>query len=198
MNPITHLLAGWTVANAAGLDRRDRLLVAAAGVIPDIDGLGIAVDLITAGGDRPTDWWGTYHHALGHNAVAGAVVLALALALAHRKALAAALAAVSFHLHLLGDLIGSRGPEGYQWPIPYLAPFSEAQWVWSGQWALNAWPNFAITTLLLATTLYRAWLRGYSPVEFISSRADRSFVATLRLRFGNPQPLPGSAARQSA
>ncbi len=194
MNPITHLLAGWSAANAAGLDRRDRLLVTLAGVVPDLDGLGIVVDLVTAGGDRPTDLWGTYHHVLGHTAVTGAVAVAFAFALAHRRTLAAALAVASFHLHLLGDLIGSRGPEGYQWPIPYLAPFSEAQWVWSGQWALNAWPNFVITALLLATTLYLAWLRGYSPLELISPRSDRTFIAALRMRFGNPQqPLPGAA-----
>ena len=95
--------AGWSVANAAGLDRRDRLLVTVADVVPDIDGLGLAVDLVTTGGDRPTGLWGTYHHVLGHNAVAGAVVVALAFALVHRRTLATALAVASFHLyfHLL-------------------------------------------------------------------------------------------------
>ena len=41
MNPVTHLLVGWTVANASGLEkRRDRFLVSVAGIIPDLDGLG--------------------------------------------------------------------------------------------------------------------------------------------------------------
>jgi len=38
----------------------------------------------------------------------------------------ALLAFVSFHLHLAEDILGSRGPDGYQWPIRYLKPFSQA------------------------------------------------------------------------
>lgn len=94
---------------------------------------------------------------------------------------------ISFHLHLLGDLIGARGPDGEQWPIPYLSPFSTAwHWTWSGQWALNAWPNMAITASVIAFALWSAWKRGFSPLEMISARADRAFVAALRNRF----PLP--------
>ena len=59
-----------------------------------------------------------------------------------KKWLAMGLAALSFHLHLLGDIIGAKGPEGYQWPIPYFQPFSNSlQITWEGQWAINAWPN---------------------------------------------------------
>lgn len=36
----------------------------------------------------------------------------------------AGLAFLSFHIHLVEDTLGSRGPDGYQWPIPYLAAFS--------------------------------------------------------------------------
>ena len=99
----------------------------------------------------------------------------------------AALVGVSFHLHLLCDLVGARGPEGEQWPIPYLLPFSRA-WdlTWSGQWALNAWPNFVLTLAALAATLFWAWKRGYSPLEIFSTRADRALVAALRRRFAEP------------
>ena len=194
MNPITHLLAGWGVANAARLDRRDRALVTVAGIAPDLDGFGIVMDVLTSATEHPTEWWGSYHHVVGHNVAAGAVVVAVTVGLAHRRVLTAALAMASFHLHLLCDVIGSRGPDGYQWPISYLAPFSEAwQWIWSGQWALNDWPNFTVTGGLLAITFYLAWRRGYSPLELISSRADRTFVAALRLRFGRPQPSPSGA-----
>ena len=96
----------------------------------------------------------------------------------------ALLIALSFHLHLLGDLIGARGPEGEQWPIHYLSPFSESgQLTWQGQWALNAWPNFVITAILLLLTFYWARVRGYSPLEIFSKKADAAFVATLRRRF---------------
>jgi inner membrane protein len=84
--------------------------------------------------------------------------------------------------------VGARGPDGYQWPIPYLSPFSDVwQLTWSGQWALNAWPNLLLTGLLLALTGYLTWQRGYSPLEPISPRADHVLVSTLRDRFGTPR-----------
>ena len=187
MNPVTHLLAGWLVANTARLDRKDRALVTLASVIPDVDGLGIIVDFIVRGSAGPLNFWWRYHHTLGHNLAFGLCVTATAFGVASRRFVVAALAFVSFHLHLLGDLVGSRGPGSHQWAIPYLAPFSETpQLVWPGQWALNAWPNIAITLVLLAFTFYFAWRRGFSPVALVSSRADRAFVDALRARFGRP------------
>ena len=192
MSPITHLLAGWAVANAASLSRRERALVTLAGVVPDIDGLGAIAELLTRDAERPLDWWSRYHHVLCHNVGFALVVAAAAWLLSSRRSLTAALALLSFHLHLLGDVLGARGPDGYPWPIPYLLPFSSAwQITWSGQWALNAWQNFAITGGLLAFTFYLAWRRGFSPVEIFSVRADGVFVETLRNRFGAP---PHSAA----
>ena len=192
---MTHLLVGWAAASTACLDRRDRALVTLAGVAPDLDGLGIVADLATAGSSNPTDWWGSYHHVLGHNL--GGVLLAMMLAYAagKRRAVTAFLVCVAFHLHLLGDVVGSRGPDGYQWPIPYLLPFSDSwQLVWSGQWALNAWPNFALTAALLAVTLYLAWRRGHSPLELVLARVDRAFVVALRNRFGTPAARSAGAA----
>ncbi|MCI5223415.1 MAG: metal-dependent hydrolase, partial [Candidatus Electrothrix sp. AR4] len=85
------------------------------------------------------------------------------------------------------DLVGSRGPEGYQWPIPYLLPFSNAwQWIWQGQWALNAWPNMLITALAVGTSFYLAWKSNFSPLELISDQMDKAFIAALRGRFGVP------------
>jgi hypothetical protein len=188
---MTHLLVGWNVSNVARLERRDRAIVTLAGVIPDIDGFGIIADFVTAQSDHPLYWYGSYHHLLGHNLAFGAVVAAAALCLGKRRVLVTVLAGISFHLHLLGDLVGSRGPDVYQWPIPYLQPFTEAwQLVWVGQWELDAWPNFAVTAALLASTLYLAWKRGSSPVELVSPRADAAFVRILRARFGEPN-TPG-------
>jgi len=100
----------------------------------------------------------------------------------------AALTLLSFHLHLLEDLVGARGPDGYQWPIPYLMPFSQAGTLsWIGQWALNAWPNFLITGALLIATFYLAWRRGYSPLEMVSLKADAAFVGALRNGFSLPE-----------
>ena len=92
-----------------------------------------------------------------------------------------------FHLHLLGDLMGSKGPDGSQWPIPYLLPFS-ADWqlTWSGQWELNAWQNITITALAIAAMFGIAIKKGFSPIGLISEPADSKFVATLRARFCKP------------
>jgi inner membrane protein len=101
----------------------------------------------------------------------------------------AAFAFVSFHLNLLEDLVGSRGPDGFGWPIPYLFPFSSRwTWTWGGQWELNAWPNVALTGALVCVTIWIAVTRGFSPVELFSRRADRAVIASLRKRFQTTTP----------
>jgi inner membrane protein len=190
MAPATHFLIGWMVANLPGLNRRERASVAIAGVIPDVDGLGVIAEVATRNSARPLTWFSDYHHTL-HNLTFALAISAVAFFLATRRWKTALLVFLSFHLHLLGDLVGARGPDGYQWPIPYLLPWSRAaELTWSGQWALNAWPNFLITGVLLAATLYLAWARGYSPLEIVSQRGDAALVATLRARFPNPQVKP--------
>ena len=187
MNPITHALSGWCLAALlprAG--RRERFLITAAAVAPDLDGLGIIAELATRDSPRPLLWWTEYHHVLCHN-LAFITAFACAAALSSRSLRILVLAFVGGHLHLLGDLVGSRGPDDYQWPIPYLAPFlDDILLAWSGQWQLNAWQNVAITMVLLTATLWFAWRDGESPLVFISPRADAFFVAALRARFGQP------------
>lgn len=185
MNPIEHLLISWAVAEATPLERRDRAIVTLAGLAPDLDAFGMLPELATRGTAHELYWWTDYHHILGHNIAFAAVCTAVAALLARARTRTAILACLTFHLHLLGDVIGARGPDGFQWPIPYLLPFSNAwQWSWDGQWALNAWQNFAITIPLLLFALWTAWRRGESPVEIFSARANEALVATLRARFG--------------
>jgi hypothetical protein len=187
MNPASHLLVGWSLANTLVLERRDRALVTIAGVFPDIDGVGILGDIARGSAEGDPSWYWAFHHNLAHNLATAALVSAVVFAVARRRVATTALAFIAFHLHLLADVAGSRGPDGYQWPIPYLYPFSDA-WTltWSGQWELNAWPNFAITALLLGFTFHVALSRGRSPLEIVSLRADRAFVRALRNRFGTP------------
>ncbi|MBI3329122.1 MAG: metal-dependent hydrolase [Nitrospinae bacterium] len=191
MNPVTHVLLSWLVANTAPLTRRERVVVTVAGAIPDFDGLGFIAEQLTAGQEGALTWYSDYHHVLGHNLSFGLLVVGMSWLVCRRRWTPAALSVVSFHLHLLGDLISGRGPDGYQWPVPYLFPFSDIwQWTWSGQWALNAWPNFVVTGVALLATLYLAVQRGYSPLEIISAAADRRFVATLRSRFAPRRAVP--------
>jgi inner membrane protein len=182
MSPATHFLTGWVFANSASLSLRERALVTLACVAPDVDGLGIIAEYPTRNSQHPLEWFSTYHHSL-HSLPFAIVIAAASFALATQRWKAAGLAFLSFHIHLLEDLLGSRGPDGYQWPIPYFVPFSRAcELSWHGQWALNAWPNFAFTISLLHVTFYLAWLRGFSPLEMVSVKADAVFVAALRKR----------------
>jgi membrane-bound metal-dependent hydrolase YbcI (DUF457 family) len=93
---------------------------------------------------------------------------------------------VSFHLHLLGDIVGARGQGDDFWAVPYFWPLSTRDYYWSGQWPLNGWQNFVITGVLMGVTFYWAWRRGFSPIEMISLKVDQGFVQTLRKRFGEP------------
>ncbi|MHC5054033.1 MAG: metal-dependent hydrolase [Planctomycetota bacterium] len=192
MNPVTHFLGGWAVANTAKLGRRDRALVAIAGMAPDADGFGIVAEWLTRDSEHPIYWWSDYHHVFGHNLVFGIVLAGVVLAVAKRRAVTAGLALASVHLHLVMDVLGGRGPDR-DWGIPYLWPVSDSPDIrWSGQWELNAWPNFVITGALLALMFYLAWRRGHSPVGIVSERADAAFVGALRARFP-PKERPAAS-----
>lgn len=184
MSPITHLLTGWIVANASTrLSSRERAVITVAAIAPDLDGLGIIPELLTRDSATPILWYSEYHHLLGHNLLFGLMLGAVACGLAANRLRTVLLTLLSFHLHLVSDALGSRGPDGYQWPILYLWPFSDDwRWSWDGQWELNAWPNFAITITEVLIVLLLAWKRGRSPLELISASADRAFVEALRRR----------------
>jgi len=70
------------------------------------------------------------------------------------------------------------------------AVLSMLQLTWRGQWALNAWPNILITVVLLFCVFWLAWRRGFSPLEMISSKADRAFVETMRRHFPSKIVMP--------
>jgi inner membrane protein len=182
MSPVTHFFTGCAFANSGSLSRSERAFVTFACVVPDVDGLGIVAEYLTRHSQNPLEWFSAYHRSL-HSLPFAVVVAAASFALATQRWKTAGLAFLSFHIHLLEDLLGSRGPDGYQWPISYLMPFSRAcEWSWRGQWALNAWPNFAITIMLLLVTFYLAWKRGFSPLEMVSLKTDAAFVEVLRKR----------------
>ncbi|RMG08066.1 MAG: metal-dependent hydrolase [Planctomycetota bacterium] len=201
MSPITHALVSWAVGTFVPRStRRDRVLVTLAGLVPDVDGFGAPIDLFTrAFTESPTRLFHAYHHEL--HCVGWAVVacgVLAALAERGRRALLGAFCLFAFHLHLLCDVAGAKGPDGSQWEIPYLLPFSRAwQWKVSWQWELNAWPNILLTLLLLGYCVYTALRSGRTVVEVASLRIDRALVRTLRARFGRLVP-PRSEESQEA
>lgn len=182
MSPLTHALLSWLAANAApSSSRRERGLVTLAGVIPDLDAIGAIPQLLTTHSAHPVYWGSDYHHVVGHNLAAATVVAGLVALLSERRALAGALAFGTFHLHLLCDLVGSRGGDGYTWPMNYLFPFTDrVQLSWSGQWELDAWPNIAITAATIVVTLGLAAVRGFGPLEIVWPTGDRALVRVAR------------------
>ncbi|UUZ50235.1 metal-dependent hydrolase [Massilia sp. B-10] len=67
MSPITHFLVGWTALERFQASRRDKALVVLAGVLPDVDGLGIVADFITRTlGWAETNYYQQFHRMVGH------------------------------------------------------------------------------------------------------------------------------------
>ena len=172
----THALASWLLAEAgpASMARRDRVLVLAAGLVPDLDALA------ALGGVEAYQKW---HHLLLHNIAGAAATALVCAALARARLPVLLLSLLSFHLHLLLDLLGSGGPDGSIWGIPYLVPFNAHDFSWPGQWPLGSWQNLAITASLLLLSWAVAVERGRTLVEAFSPRADAAVVEVLRRRW---------------
>ena len=185
MNVITHLFIGWTFAEHTTKSPRDRALITAASVVPDLDGLGLIVDMAAPHFGWTVQWYERFHHLLLHGIPGALICTALMVLFANERLRAAGLIFVSYHLHLLGDLLGSRGSgETDIWPIHYLSPLSnELTFAWSGQWPLSGWQSTTLTVVLMAYAFVLAVRRGYSPVGLFSARGDAAFVETLRRRF---------------
>lgn len=189
MSPITHFLVGWVGLERTQATHRDRMRVVLAGLMPDLDGLGIVVDFCTRlAGVAPTDYYQAWHRLYGHGLPAALVIAACATWGATRRRTVALAAFASVHLHLLCDLAGSRGSTVDDlWGIWYFAPFSTAlEWRWSGQWPLVGWVNTSITAVLIAMTLWRAAIHGYSPLALVHGGADAELVRTVRRWRGLP------------
>jgi inner membrane protein len=173
MAPGAHFMMSWLSAVPFFNNRRERCLITLAGIAPDIDGLGIVADIINHG---KTHFYFDYHHYIGHNIFFALFFSLLCAALARTQRFSVWLFSfLILHLHFLCDIAGSRGPDGYQWPVYYLYPVDPTvALTWSGQWELNAWQNYAIIVLLLVTTVFVGAYKKITFLELISPRFDRS------------------------
>jgi len=181
--PEAHLLTSWVIAAKTTDNARDCRLVALAGILPDLDGLGIIADFATrALGWKKTLYYEHYHHYLLHGALGGILIALLLAVFARQRWRVALLALAVFHLHVLLDFLGSRGPSPEDlWPIFYLGPFDkDPMWLWKGQWRLDAWPNRVVGVVFLFWALWLAVPRGYSFVGVFNRRLDEKFVQVLR------------------
>jgi inner membrane protein len=199
VSPETHLLASWLIAAKTTNNPRDCRLVTLAGILPDLDGLGLLVDWASpALGFRNTQYYGEYHHYLLHGVFGGLLITAVLTCFARRRWRVALLALLVFHLHLLCDFVGSRGPSPSDlWPIYYLGPFkTHPMWLWAGQWRLDGWFNRYLTVALFLWALWLAVPLGHSVLGVFNRRADAVFVAVLRkwhaALFHRQQPPPAA------
>ena len=183
VSPIAHLLVSWIVAAKTTDNERDRQLVTWSGVLPDVDGLGIIVDGVNHLLHRPpTDYYHDLHHFWTHGLPAAVVIPVLLACFARRKGQVLLLAFLVFHLHLLCDIVGSRGPDlSDRWPIIYFAPINKQFWIdWHGQWQLDGWQNKTIFIWWFFWSLKIAVDKGFSIVGLFSRKADAVFVGILR------------------
>ena len=180
MSPETHLFASWLIAAKTTRNLRDCRLVALAGILPDADGLGLVVDWITnARGGVQTALYPEYHHFLLHGAFGAVLIAATMAAFAQDRWRVAWLALLTFHLHLVCDLLGSRGPSPQDlWPIFYFGPFThKPMLLWRGQWRLDGWPNRYFSSGIFLWALWLGAKRGDSFVGVFNRRADNIFCA---------------------
>jgi hypothetical protein len=183
MSPMTHLLASWILAERATDNTRDCRLATLAGILPDADGLGLVVDVVRPMlGLAPTQYYARYHHYLLHGAFGAVLIAGLLACLARRKLRVVVVALVLFHLHLLCDLAGSRGPAPEDlWAIYYAGPFDrDPMWLWKGQWRLDGWQNRIIGVTVFVYALWRAPVVGHSVVGVFNRRVDAVLVGVLQ------------------
>lgn len=183
-SPGAHLMMSWLLSNTADISRRERGAITLCGVAPDIDGGGYLLDLLSPTWGRETFFYQQFHHVLLHNFAASLAAASIGWAVARaRKGMTALLCFLAVSLHIVCDIAGSKGADGYQWPIPYFWPVSDKGYTWQGQWELNAWPNIIMALGLFAACCIFARKKGRSPFEVIPGRIDAAvfeIVQTLR------------------
>ncbi len=176
-----HLAIGWLIGERAGLAaRRDRRLVGLAGLAPDADIVVYPLAWLWYGADLDLAFavYAEVHHRYTH----GVVFALLAMVAAARLASPAArtrvglLCGLAVTAHILGDIIAS----GPAWPVYPLWPFDDLACAVAWSWPASDWRNVTLSFLAIAMTLAYARVRGYSPLECFSYRADRWVGAVMR------------------
>lgn len=170
MSPVVHAELAWLCAQGLPT-RRERALVALAGVLPDLDGAGLLLYPWDSGAA-----YGQWHHLVGHTVFAALGTALLCGGLA-RSLRVAALAFAVFHLHLLCDLLGS----GAGWPIAYLWPLSD-RWVQTFRfgWELFSWQNFVIGLCATLVCFWTARPLRRTFLEVFSARLDAAAVGLVQ------------------
>ena len=183
MTPPQHFIISWVVANGISLNRRARLAITLAGILPDVDGLGYLIDRANLRFDIYSHYYVEYHHLIAHNLFAGLLIAGVGAYFCQPKLMVFLLSLLTFHLHLLADLAGSMGGDGYQWPIYYLYPvLPDFTLTWSGQWELSSWKNSAIGISFFITALIMARYKRVTFFEIFSTKLEKKVAEVARQR----------------
>ena len=166
-----HLLISWLTTVEVLKNRRERVLSTLAGVAPDLDGLGIVSDMITS----TTNYYIEYHHYLGHSIFSAIIFASIASIFAKTQQLRVwILSFVVVHIHILCDIVGSKAPDGFHYPIYYLYPIDpNFSLIWEHQWELNSWQNIVIFVALLALSFFYLKRKRITFLEVISKRLNK-------------------------
>ena len=169
---------GWGISQPLS-ERRDRILVTVAAIAPDIDGVTLF------GG---VDLYHEYHHTFGHNIFLAVIFAIACVPTSREKKKIFLLALLSFHSHLIADLLGS----GADWGIFYLWPFSryEITSFPPFQWELHSWQNIVTTILLILGMYVFSLKKGRTIAEVFSLRLDAEVVKTFRKWAGKDSARP--------
>ena len=173
MYPETHLLASWVIGAKTTDNARDCRLIALAGILPDVDGLGLIADMATqALGMKKTLFYEHYHHYLLHGAF-GAFCHSAHVFCLTDKWRVALLALIVVHRHLLCDFVGSRDLNPKTFGRSSLGPFTKIRCGFGrDSYAWTAGPIGCCPPGLFLWALWLAVPRGYSFVGVFSKRLD--------------------------
>jgi hypothetical protein len=170
MQIFTHALCGWLISQPLHT-RRDRQFITLSAIISDLDGLTLL------GG---VEFYQTYHHTFGHNALTWTATVAGCALASKERAKAAFISFFGFGSHIILDLFGS----GKDWPIQIGWPFWEWEFSFSPpfQWELSSWQNLLACILFLSAMLIVVIRKKRSIVEVFSIAADREVVRAINRR----------------
>ena len=189
MNPLNHLQYGWLIANLKDYDLRERRLIMLASILPDLDGLPMALaPILNVLGLSALDLdrMQSLHHTFGHNIFFAAIASIILAALARKRRLDIFLVcAATVLLQIVIDNVTSD-----TWPIMYFWPLSKFDF---SPGNFTSWPYLHLLTVwiiqgtlsvfiwTLTVVIYLRTKRTF--LELVSTNLDRLLTDFIALPF---------------
>ncbi len=155
-----HASIGWLIAQPVRADRRFRISITLAGLLPDLDALTFFLG---------SNWFSRFHHVWTHNIGFG-LLLSLAAtrwAKGTSRWKTFVFTQLAFWSHILGDLYFSRMPVALLWP------FSGKMFTSSHAYALWHPVNHALVWISLLLVVLAAYHFKRTPMELLSPALDQ-------------------------